>query len=121
MTAFKTLRVKLGVGRGRVERIRVAILDTGIDMNHPDVKSQRKRVIEHESFVGGDATVDTSGHGTHIAGILLDLTNNVDLYIGKFTETRLCGERENVMVRNNIVQVIPSTHLMFNRICTNTE
>lgn len=109
MTEFKKQRSNFRIGRGR-ERIKVAILDTGIDINHPDVKKEYGRIIECKSFTGGDATVDASGHGTHIAGIVLDLTNNVDLYIWKFTENRIYGEREKVAVRERIIEVIAPLH-----------
>jgi subtilisin family serine protease len=40
--------------------------------------------------------VDDSGHGTHVAGILLELTRNVDLYIGKIAESRVCQETKPI-------------------------
>ena len=46
--------------------IRVAIVDTGADLAHPDI---RDRVIAHADFSGaGDG--DDVGHGTHVAGII---------------------------------------------------
>jgi subtilisin family serine protease len=43
--------------------VTVAVLDTGIDANHPDVAG---KVIGSKSFVS-DSTVDGAGHGTHVA------------------------------------------------------
>ncbi|MBD2511826.1 S8 family serine peptidase [Nostoc muscorum FACHB-395] len=48
-------------GRG----IRVAILDSGLDMNHPDFAN---RHIVSQSFIDGETAEDTNGHGTHCAG-----------------------------------------------------
>lgn len=48
-------------GRG----IRVAILDTGLDMNHPDFIN---RHIVSQSFIDGETAQDANGHGTHCAG-----------------------------------------------------
>ncbi len=48
-------------GRG----IRVAVLDTGIDTGHPDV---RNREIVTKSFVPGEQIQDRQGHGTHTSG-----------------------------------------------------
>jgi hypothetical protein len=48
-------------GRG----IKVAVLDTGIDQQHPDF---RGRGIETRSFVGGIPVQDIHGHGTHCIG-----------------------------------------------------
>lgn len=49
-------------GRG----IRLAVLDTGIDLQHPDFA---QRGIVSRSFVDGEDVQDGNGHGTHCAGI----------------------------------------------------
>lgn len=48
-------------GRG----IRVAVLDTGMDLGHPDFSG---RAITSASFVSGQAVNDLDGHGTHCIG-----------------------------------------------------
>ena len=48
-------------GRG----IRVAVLDTGLDLRHPDVKG---RTVVHRSFIAGQEVQDGNGHGTHCIG-----------------------------------------------------
>jgi subtilisin family serine protease len=45
--------------------VRVAIVDSGLDCTLPDFQGQ---IVERRSFVGGDACVDTQGHGTFVAG-----------------------------------------------------
>ncbi|RZK89249.1 MAG: protease [Pedobacter sp.] len=45
--------------------IKVAILDTGFDFNHPDFAG---RPVVHQSFIAGEATQDAHGHGTHCTG-----------------------------------------------------
>ncbi|KAJ5387336.1 hypothetical protein N7509_009877 [Penicillium cosmopolitanum] len=104
MSLFNHLRTDFGIGR-EPERIKVAIIDTGFDINHPRLNGEN-RIKEYKSFNGGDVTVDTSGHGTHIAGILLELTSNVDLYIEKFVNSRICGEEENITIRERIVRAL---------------
>jgi len=47
------------------EGIRVAVLDTGIDEQHPDFTG---RSIETRSFVPNQAVQDGHGHGTHCIG-----------------------------------------------------
>ncbi|MFC7791262.1 S8 family peptidase [Streptomyces cinereoruber] len=41
---------------------RVAVLDTGADTDHPDLKG---RVVASENFTDSDTTGDRQGHGTH--------------------------------------------------------
>jgi subtilisin family serine protease len=45
--------------------IRVAVLDTGMDLGHPDFES---RPIEARSFVEGEDVQDGNGHGSHCIG-----------------------------------------------------
>lgn len=45
--------------------IRVAVLDTGLDLGHPDFGGRR---IVSKSFVQGEAVQDGHGHGTHCIG-----------------------------------------------------
>ncbi|HSW96021.1 MAG TPA: S8 family serine peptidase [Patescibacteria group bacterium] len=49
----------------RGEGVRIAIVDTGIDAMHPDV---RDRIVAHADHTG-TAERDDVGHGTHVAGI----------------------------------------------------
>ena len=48
-------------------RVRVAVIDSGIDGEHPELKD---RIVAARSFVGGSARVDTEGHGTFVAGLI---------------------------------------------------
>lgn len=45
--------------------IRVAVLDTGLDMQHPDWLG---RSVKHQSFIPEETVDDGNGHGTHCAG-----------------------------------------------------
>ncbi|ACB49944.1 protease [Crocosphaera subtropica ATCC 51142] len=45
--------------------IKVAVLDTGLDLKHPDFVG---RAITSESFIKGEAVQDLNGHGTHCIG-----------------------------------------------------
>ena len=56
-----------------LRRVRVAVIDSGIDADHPDL---RGRVVAHRSFVGGSALVDASGHGTFVAGLIAAHVDN---------------------------------------------
>ena len=48
-------------GRG----VRLAVLDTGFDLDHPDFAG---RIIVSESFIDGEEVQDGNGHGTHCIG-----------------------------------------------------
>ncbi|WBB61485.1 S8 family serine peptidase [Streptomyces sp. WMMC500] len=45
----------------------VAVLDSGIDAAHPDLRGQ---VAAAEDFTGGGSTGDPHGHGTHVASLV---------------------------------------------------
>jgi len=52
--------------------VKVAIVDSGIDLGHPDFAG---RVLLSRTFVGG-SVADTQGHGTFIAGEIAAAMNN---------------------------------------------
>ncbi len=54
--------------------IRVAVIDTGVQDDHPDL---RGKVIMGYNFVDKNwNSYDYNGHGTHVAGIIAAITNN---------------------------------------------
>ena len=67
--------------RGTGAGITIAIVDSGVDLAHPDLKD---KVIGHVTCVGSngdeskcvDGGQDDNGHGTHVAGIAAADTNN---------------------------------------------
>lgn len=67
-----------GYGRGDLQSSKTAwVIDTGIDLDHPDlnVDTQRSR-----SFVSGVTSADDeNGHGTHIAGVIGAKNNSVGI------------------------------------------
>lgn len=57
--------------------IGVAVMDTGIDYNHPDLTANYK--AGYDSINGDDDPMDDEGHGTHVAGIIAAQDNNIDV------------------------------------------
>ena len=52
----------------------IAILDTGIDLNHPDL---RDNIIKGKNIVNPESRpFDDNGHGTHVAGIAAAVAEN---------------------------------------------
>jgi subtilisin family serine protease len=55
--------------------IRVAVLDTGVDVTHPDLKDAVDVSLAYNAITGESGTVesvqDLQGHGTHVAGVIV--------------------------------------------------
>ncbi|KAJ5185902.1 Peptidase S8/S53 subtilisin/kexin/sedolisin [Penicillium cf. griseofulvum] len=76
------------------DRVKIAILDTGIDYTHPDVDACVEQVKgeynwTNEKFV--KRVDDYNGHGTFIAGLLLEYAPDAELYISKVSDGRPCS------------------------------
>ncbi|AUS09638.1 hypothetical protein C1X05_12925 [Laceyella sacchari] len=95
------------IGNGRPnqgEGVRVAILDTGIDLLHPDLAGNIKggiNIVEPNRY-----PQDDNGHGTHIAGVIGALNNQfgvvgiapkVSLYAVKVLDRNGSGTINNLI------------------------
>lgn len=83
------------------KRVKIAVLDTGIDEDQLGIDRRREAIKEKRqetnpavdgdpikalrSFVG-PSVLDTCGHGTHIAEILMRLAPEADFYIAKISD-----------------------------------
>ncbi len=88
-------------GRG----IRLCVLDTGLDLTHPDFS---ERAIVSRSFVEGEGVQDVQGHGTHCAGTavgaaLIDgrmrygVAPEAELYVGKVLNDTGAGREGDIL------------------------
>jgi hypothetical protein len=62
---------------GRPEVV-VAVIDTGIDLDHPDLERQVDTSIDYDFVNNDDDAMDDNGHGTHCAGIIAGTINNFE-------------------------------------------
>jgi thermitase len=53
--------------------INIAILDTGVDQDHPDLAD---KIVSNVNLTSSPTADDIRGHGTHVAGIAAATTNN---------------------------------------------
>ncbi|KAH7073373.1 hypothetical protein FB567DRAFT_198471 [Paraphoma chrysanthemicola] len=68
--------------------VKIAILDTGIDMDNDCIEVHQDRISGHNWLKDPKSKRlnDLHGHGTHIAGLILDLIPHSELYIAKVTD-----------------------------------
>ncbi|MEB3205629.1 MAG: S8 family peptidase [Candidatus Sericytochromatia bacterium] len=75
------------------EKTLLAIVDTGVDYNHPDFKSRDgrgSRVVKGKDFANmDDDPMDMHGHGTHCAGIAAATSNNGEGIVGQAPGVRI--------------------------------
>ncbi len=62
-------------GANAGEAVKVAIIDTGVDYNHPDLAGNVKGGASFVDYTSN--YMDDNGHGTHVAGIIAAVDNEV--------------------------------------------
>jgi stage II sporulation protein D len=72
-----------------LDPVTVAVIDTGIDLGHPDLA---QNVIAAKSFVGGSVD-DPLGHGTFVAGLIAADVDNAEGIAGMAFPARLLVAR----------------------------
>ncbi len=89
--------------KGRTGKgVRVAVVDSGIDTNHPDLKGKVKESVE--AYVEGgkvnfrpSTSGDAAGHGTACAGIITSVAPDVELYSVKVLGANAAGSGDMFM------------------------
>ena len=85
--------------RDQEPTVKVVILDSGIDADHPFIKKEWKERSEasYRDFVEKkELPCDEDGHGTHCAGIVLQYAPGASLYVARIAKTlkSLAKDRE---------------------------
>ncbi|NEQ55673.1 MAG: S8 family serine peptidase [Leptolyngbya sp. SIO3F4] len=109
---------------GKGEGVKIAVLDTGIDKNHKDLKDC---IEETKDFTKSEVGVDDlNGHGTHIAGIIACPKHNIGvapaskLYIGKvISDTGI--SKEEVLAKGIYWALHQKVDLICISLFTNTD
>ncbi len=70
--AIELAKAQKAAGFKQASSVVVGVIDSGIDSKHPDLKGV---FVDEQSFTSGPVQ-DTSGHGTHVSGIIAAVTNN---------------------------------------------
>ncbi len=66
----------------------IAVLDTGIDYNHPDLEDKIWEDIGYDFVNDDDDPMDENGHGTHVAGIVASVAPEAELMALKVIEEK---------------------------------
>lgn len=88
--------------------IKVAVLDTGLDLTHPDFAG---RTITSQSFIAGEEAQDRNGHGTHCIGTSCGSLNpanspssmrygvayNAEIFAGKVLSDQGAGRDQGIL------------------------
>lgn len=71
--------------------VKIAILDTGIDLTHPDMEARIDNVKDKYNWANKrfkNLVQDRNGHGTFTAGLILDYMPDAELYIAKIADNK---------------------------------
>lgn len=79
------------------KNVGVAVIDSGIDADHPDIRGNLKKSFEAKKdknriVFEKSETGDSAGHGTACAGIITNIAPDVDLYSIKVLGTSGSGD-----------------------------
>ncbi|KAK4070957.1 uncharacterized protein Triagg1_6324 [Trichoderma aggressivum f. europaeum] len=100
-TSFRRQILPYPVDPKNQQRVRVTVIDTGIDGSHPFIMSKRWVSVDENAseplfydFAESDPVrekhdpIDQDGHGTFIAGILLQIAPDIELSVARIGVTR---------------------------------
>ena len=87
---------KLNFGRLTGQDIKIAIIDSGVDSEHPEIGPITHgidiRIDSDEQIIWGTDYVDRSGHGTACTGIIHQIAPDAEIYIIRIFEQSLVAD-----------------------------
>ena len=87
-TGVKRISAATGTDAAQASDVNVAVIDTGIDLTHPDLNAQSGK----NCISSGSAAQDDNGHGTHVSGTIA-AKNNGSGVLGVAPGTKLYGAK----------------------------
>ncbi|MGH9721053.1 MAG: S8 family serine peptidase [Bryobacteraceae bacterium] len=107
LISYEVQRVGIPAGGSDGTGIGVAVLDTGIDFNHPDLNpAPNGAATAFNAITPGASCQDNGGHGTHVSGLIAASNNAIGivgmapearLYCVKVLDANLTGTDSNIM------------------------
>ncbi len=103
-------QINLASGRANFSKlgggIKIAVIDTGIDLQHPAFQSRLVPVSERYDFVDKDAMPqevpgNAYGHGTNIAGIIAQIAEKAQIMPLRVLNADGIGDSDNVIAAIN--------------------
>ena len=78
--SYEVQRIGIPAGGSDGSGIGIALLDTGIDFNHPDLApAPNNAATAFNAFTPGASCQDDGGHGTHLSGLIAAQNNTIGI------------------------------------------
>ena len=99
----------LPTNRRAEDRVKIAILDSGIDLNENSIFVNRNR-IKYQSFLPNEEGIeDRLGHGTHCAALLLQVAPDSDIYVARITSSGSLDATDSI---EKVTETLHGLHLV---------
>lgn len=83
---FKDLVLPMFPEKRQQRPVKIAVLDTGIDLNNPAISLDRGKIKDKRNFVPNEDWTDHVGHGTQVTSLLLRMAYNAHIYVARVAQ-----------------------------------
>lgn len=81
------------------KRVKICIIDTGIDMNHQSLRGAKKRIEGMRDFKGDAMDLkDETGHGTNVAELILRLAPEAAICVAKVAVANTVPQEDTKLI-----------------------
>jgi subtilisin family serine protease len=88
--------------------VRIGVIDSGIDLSHPELAG--KVAIARDQDAGPGGTADQVGHGSHVGGIACGATNNAAGIAGAGFDCQLVVEKSDLTSSSVVASLVDATN-----------